>query len=115
MLENCDYSWSDLQRVVPAALESVSTITVGKFARKALHYMDLYREGITDFRQLYYTTSEFLVMLNLKEAVSKKVALKNLKKVVPRNLKMGLIMIILIGGGIGLRGIGIIVSYKLFI
>jgi len=36
-----------LQRVVPTALESVSIITIRKFARKAWRYMDLYRKGIT--------------------------------------------------------------------
>ncbi|CAB4417188.1 unnamed protein product [Rhizophagus irregularis] len=45
--ENCDYSWSSLQRVVPVALESVDTIMIRKFARKAWRYMDLYRNGIT--------------------------------------------------------------------
>jgi len=45
--ENCDYSWSSLQHIVPAALESVSTITIRKFARKAWRYMDLYKKGIT--------------------------------------------------------------------
>ena len=44
---NCNYSWSSLQRVVPAALESVDTIMIRKFARKAWRYMDLYRNGIT--------------------------------------------------------------------
>ena len=45
--ENCNYSWSSLQRVVPAALESVDITTIRKFARKAWRYMDLYRKGIT--------------------------------------------------------------------
>jgi hypothetical protein len=45
--ENCDYSWSSLQRVVPAALESVDTKMIRKFARKAWRYMDLYRNDIT--------------------------------------------------------------------
>ncbi|GES93332.1 hypothetical protein RCL_jg21131.t1 [Rhizophagus clarus] len=45
--ENCNYSWSGLQHTVPAALESVNTITIRKFARKAWRYMDLYRKGVT--------------------------------------------------------------------
>ena len=45
--ENCDYSWSGLQYVVPAALESISTITIRKFARKVWRYMNLYKKGIT--------------------------------------------------------------------
>ena len=45
--ENCNYSWSSLQRVVPVALESVDIILIRKFARKAWRYMDLYRNGIT--------------------------------------------------------------------
>jgi len=36
-----------LQRVILTALESVSIITIRKFARKAWHYMDLYRKRIT--------------------------------------------------------------------
>ncbi|RIA79867.1 hypothetical protein C1645_839743 [Glomus cerebriforme] len=35
-----------LQHVVPTALESVNTVTIRKFARKAWRYMDLYRKGI---------------------------------------------------------------------
>src|SRR2546429_9048311 len=45
--ENCNYSWSSLQHVVPAALESVDTVMIRKFARKAWRYMDLYKNGIT--------------------------------------------------------------------
>src|ERR1043165_5444253 len=45
--ENCDYSWSGLQRIVPISLESVDLITIRKFARHAWRYMDLYKKGIT--------------------------------------------------------------------
>ena len=47
MRENCDYSWSDLQHTVPAALESVNIITIRWFTRKAWRYVDLYKKGIT--------------------------------------------------------------------
>ena len=45
--KNCDYSWLDLQHVIPTALEFVNIITIRKFARKVQRYMDLYRKGIT--------------------------------------------------------------------
>jgi phage terminase Nu1 subunit (DNA packaging protein) len=45
--DNCDYIWSDLQKIVPEALDSVPLITIRKFARKSWRYMDIYRKGIT--------------------------------------------------------------------
>ena len=40
--ENCDYSWIGLKQIVPLSLESVSIVTIRRFARKAWRYMDLY-------------------------------------------------------------------------
>lgn len=45
--ENCNYTWSSLQKTVPEALDSISLITIRKFARKSWRYMDIYRKGIT--------------------------------------------------------------------
>ncbi len=45
--ENYNYSWLGLQYIVPAVLESVDTIMIRKFTRKAWRYMDLYKNGIT--------------------------------------------------------------------
>ncbi|RIA99536.1 hypothetical protein C1645_811341 [Glomus cerebriforme] len=45
--ENCNYTWSSLQKTIPEALDSISLITIRKFARKSWRYMDIYRKGIT--------------------------------------------------------------------
>ncbi|GBC21156.2 hypothetical protein RIR_jg24235.t1 [Rhizophagus irregularis DAOM 181602=DAOM 197198] len=44
--ENCNYSWVGLKQIVPQSLESVSLITIRRFARKAWRYMSLYQKGI---------------------------------------------------------------------
>ena len=47
MRENCDYIWLGLQKIVLEALDSISSITIRKFARKSWKYMDIYRKGIS--------------------------------------------------------------------
>jgi len=44
---NGRFAKNKIQTIDPAALESVDTIIIRRFARKALRYMDLYRKGIT--------------------------------------------------------------------
>ncbi|CAJ0757232.1 12469_t:CDS:10, partial [Entrophospora sp. SA101] len=45
--KNCDYKWSNLQIVVPEALNSVSLTTIHCYAQKSWRYMDVYRKGIS--------------------------------------------------------------------
>ena len=45
--KNCDYTQLGLQKIVSKALDSISSITIRKFARKSWRYMDIYRKGIS--------------------------------------------------------------------
>ncbi|CAB4405045.1 unnamed protein product [Rhizophagus irregularis] len=38
--QQCNYSWTELQRVVPLALDSVSISHIRKYARKSAQYME---------------------------------------------------------------------------
>ena len=44
--QQCNYSWTGLQRVVPLALDSVPISHIRKYARKSARYMDCYRKGL---------------------------------------------------------------------
>ena len=43
--ECCDYKWDSLLKTVPEAFDSISLITIRKFARKSHRYLDSYRQG----------------------------------------------------------------------
>src|SRR6266498_1113408 len=44
--EHYNYSWLSLQKIIPKALDSVSLITICRYAQKSWSYMDIYRKGI---------------------------------------------------------------------
>jgi len=50
-----------LQRAVPAALESVDTIMIKKFARKAWCYVDLYRNRIAG-KLAEYAVKKYIIL-----------------------------------------------------
>ncbi|PKY54915.1 hypothetical protein RhiirA4_474000 [Rhizophagus irregularis] len=56
--QQCDYSWTGLQRVVPLALDSVPISHIRKYARKSARYMDCYRKGL-DAKQAEYAVKKF--------------------------------------------------------
>jgi hypothetical protein len=57
---NCDYTWRDLQRIVPEALDSVSLKQIRKYARKSFdyHYMDAYQKGM-NVKQAEYAVRKY--------------------------------------------------------
>jgi hypothetical protein len=44
--ELCSYNYADLLRNIPEVLDSVSFLTIRKFARKSWRYMDAYKKGL---------------------------------------------------------------------
>ena len=42
--KQCDYKWDSLIQTVPAVLDSISLLTIRKFARKSRRYLDSYRQ-----------------------------------------------------------------------
>jgi hypothetical protein len=44
--KHCTYSFQGLERVVPQALKATSVATMGRFARKCLCYMNIYRSEV---------------------------------------------------------------------
>ena len=54
----CDYTWRELQNVVPEALESVSLRQIRGYAQKSFRYMDAYRKGL-DVKQAEYAVKKY--------------------------------------------------------
>ncbi|ORZ15511.1 hypothetical protein BCR41DRAFT_396467 [Lobosporangium transversale] len=44
---NCDYTFKGLQETIPAALASVTILSIRKYARRSFRYMDAYRKGLS--------------------------------------------------------------------
>jgi hypothetical protein len=47
--EHCSYNAEGLRRIVPLALDSVSLVSIRRFARKSWRYMDAYRHGLSGY------------------------------------------------------------------
>ncbi|PKK64588.1 hypothetical protein RhiirC2_787281 [Rhizophagus irregularis] len=62
--KNCDYSWTDLQQVVPIALNQVPLSQIRAFARKSYRYIDAYQKGL-DVKQAEYAVKRYKRHRNL--------------------------------------------------
>ena len=56
--ENCNYSFVDLEDTVKAGLNSVSLITIRRFANRSRRWIDAYIDGFNDRQQAFVEGQE---------------------------------------------------------
>jgi len=65
---NCNYSWAELQRIVPIALAHVSIKTIRKLSEHCFRYMEAYRNDQLTPQQIEWAIQKYSSHRRVKES-----------------------------------------------